>query len=294
MIVDFDGTARHQRASEGFCNQGLHIMKTTKNNCSDTDDEVSITLSSEGTTASKDHAVLPRCIGWSSSSFMGPHPSPLSGSTTLQRQEKLQRSNGALHIVAPRRFSTGGSLTSFFGGGKRSWQHQQDLVPFWDLINRSNDLLEDVRKALIERTKDRGTIQQSLEVHTDRATARFMAGNTSGALMSIKKIKTLEAQKTNLAAALCHLQAAEDDLIDIADRSTGLFVAQFKQGIESGTAGSRSPDFFTQHLSLSVDLAQFECILDDVDKIITTETEPYPSSLSEEELLSVLKNMVCS
>ncbi|KAL7577377.1 hypothetical protein ACA910_002105 [Epithemia clementina (nom. ined.)] len=200
----------------------------------------------------------------------------MSSPTDTDRKHLLQRMNGTRKLPAPRRpLSQGGSSSSTNSTTPMS------SSSFFYLVNRSNSLLQEVRDALMKHTDEEEMLQQSMKVHQDRAKARFLTGNTKGALMSMKNTKKLQAQLKPLVKAISYLQSIEGDVKTIAERAKNLSNTAF-----IGIGGQPDSVFLSkQHMSLSVDLAQYKNINDDVQNMMSNENEDCEAFCNSDEAL---------
>ena len=195
-----------------------------------------------------------------------------SGGKSLTRQ----RRQGPRKFV--RRFSQEGHANT---GGTS----QPETSRACNLVIVSNSLLQSIRDCLSERLDHEVLIDQRITVHTDRARARYWGGNTKGALLSMKKIKKLEVQQTNIAAAITHLRTAEAEVMIMVEKAEYNSLAY-----GDGGGGSNSGLLATAKRSpLAGELAQYSGINDDVERIMSRENST--ESLSEEGLLADLTHM---
>ena len=212
-------------------------------------------------------------------------------SPAAERKRLLLRMNGLRRIPSsPRRFSQDGA--SPFG----DHAHTSATVPppsFVDIVLTSDLLLQEVRASMALRKTQEAILQQSIRVHDDRAHARFLSGNRAGALISVKRTLKLEARQSQLEEAIRYLKSVEKEIVRIADKATQISSSLDGIDHDRGTSNKEAHSFLsTKHLSLSVDLAQFSNISEDVEKILSRENDSLANSrvaYSEEDLLERLR-----
>ena len=90
------------------------------------------------------------------------------------------------------------------------------------LLSPEDKLLEGVESTLDMRTKRYEDLQKQLVVQTQRARSRMAVNNTVGAILSMKKVKSIQSELQRTASALEYLQHIHAQLRDFMELDTTL------------------------------------------------------------------------
>lgn len=142
---------------------------------------------------------------------------------------------------------------------------------------RAHQLLDAMHLSLETLINQETTLSHTVATHLERANGRLDAGNSVGAVLSIRKLKSAQAELNRVVRAMDQLETQRDALASHLNEFQALHTLQQCSGPEP-TFSNVTTDM------LQVDLSSFRSFAADVEKTLT---EPIPDmSMSDEELLA--------
>mmetsp|Transcript_17768 Transcript_17768/g.23005 ORF Transcript_17768/g.23005 Transcript_17768/m.23005 type:complete len:263 (+) Transcript_17768:81-869(+) len=117
------------------------------------------------------------------------------------------------------------SITQFIGrsswGGTGDLSLASSLIYPWgqkegklrEMERHVEKLSRGIRDCIMCQTNHEEELNKAVQVHVDRAKARLAANNKFGAALSMRKVKTNQAERARVVAALDYLQRQETNLL---------------------------------------------------------------------------------
>ena len=166
------------------------------------------------------------------------------------------------------------------------------------VLDAIKEILESIRQVIEAHTTREGDINKKIALQLERARARRAAGNTTGAVLSMRNIKRFQVELLKLAEAIDLLETYESEL------ETKLQQDQALNALESATISMEeisltedisitSGDHSTSTPSASspFDLSKYRNASRKVAKILSMEAEEEEiKKATDEELLKELEN----
>ena len=146
-----------------------------------------------------------------------------------------------------------------------------------ELVEKAVHTQKDVGQALASYTRKEDEVQKAHEHHLERAKARYESGNSAGGVISMRKVKRLEGQDSNLNQAVQLLALRKVALVRFIKKHK---LQQQDCKLENPLTPSECDDGFT--VSLCDDILKSELVR--IEKAAKNES----TSPSDEDLLKEL------
>ena len=147
-----------------------------------------------------------------------------------------------------------------------------------ELVEKAMHTQKDVGEALASYTRKEDEVQKAHEHHLERAKARYESGNSAGGVISMRKVKRLEGQDSNLNQAVQLLALRKVALVRFIKKHK---LEQQDCKLEHPLTPSECDDGFT--VSLCDDILKSELVR------IEKAAKNGPASISDEDLLKELE-----
>merc|ERR1712150_60459 len=123
----------------------------------------------------------------------------------------------------------------------------------------------DLRKSRDTHAQEENEVNEAIQLHMDRAKARYACQNQTGAILSMRKVKTLQAQQAQLIQVLKFLSIREIDLVKYTNKAKEFAAA-------AATAKQQDDADDQVHSSMEIELETLLNVELEVQEMLTTKT----------------------
>ena len=140
------------------------------------------------------------------------------------------------------------------------------------LLSPEDKLLEGVETTLDMRTKRYEDLQKQLVVQTQRARSRMAVNNTVGAILSMKKVKSIQSELQRTASALKYLQQIQAQLHNFMEVDTTLNEEEEASFSSSSFVTLASFSGWVHEVQSILDPQERQCIPSDQELLMELQT----------------------
>jgi hypothetical protein len=148
---------------------------------------------------------------------------------------------------------------------------------------KGQEVLQGIREAMNTRSEQERELSVAIEIHMDRAKARYQSVNSTGAVLSMRKIKRLQTEKKGVSEAIEYLGLHEVQLLKHINKATT--VSSLNES--SSSNGNGADALASLYSSMALELSQFNGYATEVEKLISSNSDT-EATLKDEELLAEL------
>ncbi|KAL7572518.1 hypothetical protein ACA910_000342 [Epithemia clementina (nom. ined.)] len=175
----------------------------------------------------------------------------------------------------------------------QSSPHEEEMVERMEMEGK--ELLMVIRRGIATQIMEKEAIGHDLSVHVDRSKARYISQNTIGSVLSMRKVKSLQARQAKIMEAIEYLMTQEEKLRGRMEEARAMTAMRgfSSAAVAPTTTGDRGAKGLHY-----CDLSSFRNCSDTVDQILAEHAsdvelvEQTQLQVSDEELLQELKVMV--